>query len=116
MNSVLLLIAQRLAYSLGTLALVSVIIFAAVEVLPGDIPSRILGREAPAAARELKVSPKAGQRLEVGRRVGRHEAARLHVKAIDALAVDQVVDEGKGLVAALVQGLGALTPRAGPKW
>jgi peptide/nickel transport system permease protein len=52
MNSVLLLIAQRLAYSLGTLALVSVIIFAAVEVLPGDIPSRILGREAPAAARE----------------------------------------------------------------
>lgn len=52
MNTALSLILQRLLYSLGTLALVSVVIFAAVEVLPGDIPSRILGREAPAEARE----------------------------------------------------------------
>ncbi|WP_137387868.1 ABC transporter permease [Rhodoligotrophos defluvii] len=52
MNAALTLILHRLVYSLGTLALVSVIIFAAVEVLPGDIPSRILGREAPLEARE----------------------------------------------------------------
>lgn len=52
MNSAVSLILQRLVYSLGTLALVSVVIFAAVEVLPGDIPSRILGREAPLEARE----------------------------------------------------------------
>jgi peptide/nickel transport system permease protein len=52
MATALILILQRAAYSLGTLALVSVIIFAAVEVLPGDIPSRILGREAPLASRE----------------------------------------------------------------
>lgn len=52
MNSTISLILQRLVYSLGTLALVSVVIFAAVEVLPGDIPSRLLGREAPLAARE----------------------------------------------------------------
>lgn len=52
MNSAVSLILQRLVYSLGTLALVSVLIFAAVEVLPGDIPSRILGREAPIEARE----------------------------------------------------------------
>lgn len=52
MNSILSLVLQRLVYSLGTLALVSVVIFFAVEVLPGDIPSRILGREAPIEARE----------------------------------------------------------------
>ena len=52
MNTVLTLIVQRVIYSIGTLLLVSMIVFAAVEVLPGDIPSRILGREAPASARE----------------------------------------------------------------
>ncbi len=52
MNTVLTLIVQRVIYSIGTLVLVSMIVFAAVEVLPGDIPSRILGREAPASARE----------------------------------------------------------------
>lgn len=52
MNTVLSLILQRLVYSLGTLALVSVIIFAAVEVLPGDVAARILGRESPIEARE----------------------------------------------------------------
>jgi peptide/nickel transport system permease protein len=52
MNGAVSFILRRLVYSLGTLALVSIIIFAAVEVLPGDIPSRILGREAPLEARE----------------------------------------------------------------
>jgi peptide/nickel transport system permease protein len=52
MNTILTLIVQRIVYSVGTLVLVSMIIFAAVEVLPGDIPSRILGREAPVSARE----------------------------------------------------------------
>lgn len=59
MNTASILILKRLMYSVGTLAIVSVIIFAAVEVLPGDIPSRILGREAPLAAREQ-------MRLELG--------------------------------------------------
>jgi peptide/nickel transport system permease protein len=52
MNTALSLILQRLAYSLGTLALVSVIIFAAVEVLPGDVAGRILGRESSLEARQ----------------------------------------------------------------
>jgi peptide/nickel transport system permease protein len=40
------LIVQRLLLSLLTLALVSIIIFAAVEILPGDVASRVLGRDA----------------------------------------------------------------------
>lgn len=51
MNTALSLIIQRLIYSIGTLALVSVIIFAAVEVLPGDVAGRILGRESSPEAR-----------------------------------------------------------------
>jgi peptide/nickel transport system permease protein len=51
MNTVLILVLQRLFYSLGTLVLVSMIIFAAVEVLPGDVAARILGRESSEAAR-----------------------------------------------------------------
>jgi len=51
MNSVLTLILQRIFYSLGTLVLVSIIIFAAVEVLPGDVAARILGRESTEASR-----------------------------------------------------------------
>ncbi|MBX3569617.1 MAG: ABC transporter permease [Rhizobiaceae bacterium] len=52
MNTVLSLIVQRVVYSIGTLVLVSMIIFAAVEVLPGDVTARILGRESSLAARE----------------------------------------------------------------
>ncbi|MBL8584058.1 MAG: ABC transporter permease [Rhizobiaceae bacterium] len=52
MNTAVSLILQRIVYSIGTLVLVSVIIFAAVEVLPGDVTARILGREAPIEARE----------------------------------------------------------------
>lgn len=56
MNTVLSLILQRLTYSLGTLALVSVIIFSAVEILPGDVAGRILGRESsPEARQNLRV-------------------------------------------------------------
>ena len=46
MNAILRLGLSRLLMALGTLLLVSAIIFFAVEVLPGDIPRRILGREA----------------------------------------------------------------------
>lgn len=52
MNTALSLILQRVVYSLGTLVLVSMIIFAAVEVLPGDVTSRILGRESSEASRQ----------------------------------------------------------------
>ena len=52
MSSLITVILQRLVYSLGTLALVSVIIFAAVEVLPGDVAARVLGRESSEAARQ----------------------------------------------------------------
>lgn len=52
MNAALSLILQRVVYSMGTLLLVSVIIFAAVEVLPGDVAARILGRESSVDARE----------------------------------------------------------------
>ena len=45
---VALLIARRVVTSLATLLLVSAIIFAMVELLPGDAASRILGREATA--------------------------------------------------------------------
>lgn len=40
------LIGNRILLSLLTLLLVSIIIFAAVEILPGDVATRILGREA----------------------------------------------------------------------
>jgi len=45
---ILRLIGGRILLSLLTLLLVSLIIFAAVEVLPGDVATRILGREATA--------------------------------------------------------------------
>lgn len=45
------LILTRIATSVLTLWLVSVMVFLAVEVLPGDVASRILGREAPEAAK-----------------------------------------------------------------
>jgi peptide/nickel transport system permease protein len=43
---VLRLVVGRIVTSLLTLLLVSIIIFAALEVLPGDVASRILGRDA----------------------------------------------------------------------
>lgn len=46
MSAILRLGLSRLLMALATLLLVSAIIFFAVEVLPGDIPRRILGREA----------------------------------------------------------------------
>src|SRR4051812_42826043 len=52
MSPILLLVVHRIVYSLGTLVLVSMIIFAAVEVLPGDVAARILGRESSVQARE----------------------------------------------------------------
>jgi peptide/nickel transport system permease protein len=50
--ALLQLVATRILSSVLTLFLVSAIIFAAVEVLPGDVASRILGREAPEAAKQ----------------------------------------------------------------
>src|SRR5438046_152283 len=38
------LIVRRILASLGTLLLVSIFIFAAVEVLPGDVARQVLGR------------------------------------------------------------------------
>jgi peptide/nickel transport system permease protein len=46
------LIARRVAASVLTLVLVSMIVFVAVQALPGDAAARILGREASEAARE----------------------------------------------------------------
>ena len=40
------LIAQRLVLALFTLLLVSFFIFAVLEILPGDVATRILGRDA----------------------------------------------------------------------
>ena len=50
MVQILRLIGGRILLSLLTLLLVSLIIFAAVEVLPGDVATRILGREATAGS------------------------------------------------------------------
>ena len=50
MVQILRLIGGRIMLSLLTLLLVSLIIFAAVEVLPGDVATRILGREATASS------------------------------------------------------------------
>lgn len=44
--TVVRLIGQRLFLSLLTLLLVSIIVFAAVEILPGDVATRVLGRDA----------------------------------------------------------------------
>ena len=49
--ALLQLVATRILSSALTVFLVSVIVVAAVEVLPGDVASRILGREAPEAAK-----------------------------------------------------------------
>ncbi len=46
MSSVLRLIAQRLALGIGTLFVVSVLIFAGTELLPGDVAQAILGQMA----------------------------------------------------------------------
>ncbi|MFM8551755.1 MAG: ABC transporter permease, partial [Nitrospiraceae bacterium] len=43
---ILMLVARRAALSVVTLLLVSLIIFAMLEVLPGDVATRILGRDA----------------------------------------------------------------------
>src|ERR1051325_6275577 len=43
---VLRLIAERILLSLLTLLLVSMLIFLMLEILPGDVASRILGRDA----------------------------------------------------------------------
>lgn len=43
---ILKLVASRLLLSLGTFLLVSAMVFAIIEILPGDAASRILGREA----------------------------------------------------------------------
>ena len=42
------LIAQRLVMALFTLLFVSFIIFSVLEILPGDVATRILGRDATA--------------------------------------------------------------------
>ncbi len=46
MNKILKMVAQRLALGLFTLFVVSLIIFSAVEVLPGDLAEAILGQAA----------------------------------------------------------------------
>ena len=43
---VLRLLIGRILLSLLTLLIVSIVIFAIIEVLPGDVASRILGRDA----------------------------------------------------------------------
>lgn len=47
------LIAQRLALAVGTLLVVSAIVFFFTSVLPGDIAERVLGRESTAQQRQL---------------------------------------------------------------
>jgi len=46
MGGVIPLVAKRLAFGLGTLLVVSVIIFGAVELLPGDVAQQVLGQSA----------------------------------------------------------------------
>ena len=46
MQGVLPLIGKRLLLGLGTLLVVSLIIFGAVEALPGDVAQQILGQSA----------------------------------------------------------------------
>jgi peptide/nickel transport system permease protein len=50
---ILRLVAGRILLSLLTLLIVSLIVFAVLEVLPGDVASRILGRDATPEALEL---------------------------------------------------------------
>ncbi len=97
------LAAIRFGSSVLTLLLVSLLIFAAVEVLPGDVASRVLGREAtpaavtamraelhltdPAAARYLRwlrgvAQGDFGTALSSGRRVGEIVRPRLFNTAI----------------------------------
>ena len=53
---VLRLLIARIGLSLLTLVLVSILIFAIIEVLPGDVASRILGRDA--TAESLAAAPR----------------------------------------------------------
>ena len=46
MGGVIPLVAKRLAFGLGTLLVVSIIIFGAVELLPGDVAQQVLGQSA----------------------------------------------------------------------
>ena len=46
MDKILKMVAQRLALGLLTLFVVSLIIFSAVELLPGDLAEAILGQAA----------------------------------------------------------------------
>ena len=67
MNSLFLMVAQRLALGLLTLFIVSLIIFSAVELLPGDLAEAILGQAATpetvaAFRRELKLDLPAYER------------------------------------------------------
>ncbi len=67
MNSLVLMVAQRLALGFLTLFIVSLIIFSAVELLPGDLAEAILGQAATpetvaAFRRELKLDLPAYER------------------------------------------------------
>ena len=67
MNRILLILAQRLALGLLTMFVVSLIIFSAVELLPGDLAEAILGQAATpetvaAFRRELKLDLPAYER------------------------------------------------------
>jgi peptide/nickel transport system permease protein len=50
---ILKLVASRILFSVVTLLIVSLIVFGVLEVLPGDVATRILGRDATPAALEL---------------------------------------------------------------
>jgi peptide/nickel transport system permease protein len=50
---ILKLVASRILFSVVTLLIVSLIVFGVLEVLPGDVASRILGRDATPEALEL---------------------------------------------------------------
>lgn len=50
---ILRLIAQRLALAVGTLLVVSAIVFFFTSILPGDIAERVLGRESTAQQRQI---------------------------------------------------------------
>lgn len=47
------LIAQRLVFAVGTLLVVSILVFFFTSVLPGDIAERVLGRESTAQQRQI---------------------------------------------------------------
>ena len=50
---ILRLIAQRLSLAVGTLLVVSALVFFFTSVLPGDIAERVLGRESTAEQRQI---------------------------------------------------------------